>query len=123
MRQLNLKDGVLAITGETRRASRDDKLSCAHGERFHGRFRRTLRFATEIDADSVEASFKSGVLSVWLPRNPKPEAEARRIAMPGPSTASLCLSSSTTASSASMRAAQSWPVRLEPGRSGRRRNC
>ena len=77
--ELSLRDGVLTITGEKRRELRDEKFSCAHGERFYGRFRRTLRFATEIDVDNVVASFKSGVLTVWLPRTPKPEGAERRI--------------------------------------------
>ena len=77
--ELSLRDGVLTISGEKRREWREEKFSCAHGERFYGRFRRTLRFATEIDSDNVEASFKSGVLTVRLPKNPKPEGEERRI--------------------------------------------
>lgn len=68
--ELSHRDGVLTI---------EEKFSRAHGERFYGRFRMTLHFATEIDADNVEASFESGVLTIRLPKRPKPEGEERPI--------------------------------------------
>jgi len=77
--ELSHRDGVLTITGEKRREWREEKFNYAHGERVYGRFRMTLRFATEIDADNVEASFESGVLTIRLPKNPKPDGEERRI--------------------------------------------
>jgi HSP20 family protein len=77
--ELSLRDNVLIISGEKRQEWRGEKRSRAYEERFYGRFRRTLHFATDIDADNVEASFRSGVLTVRLPKNPRPEAKERRI--------------------------------------------
>jgi HSP20 family protein len=68
--ELGHRDGVLTI---------EEKFRRAHGERCLGRFRMTLHFATEIDADDVEANFESGVLTIRLPKNPKPKRDERRI--------------------------------------------
>lgn len=77
--ELSLRDNVLIISGEKRQEWRGEKRGRAYEERFYGRFRRTLQFATDIDAEKVEASFRSGVLTVRLPKNPRPEAKERRI--------------------------------------------
>ncbi len=39
---------------------------CAHSERFYGSISRTVSFPTEVDCDSVQASYVDGVLKVQV---------------------------------------------------------
>jgi HSP20 family protein len=67
---IEIKDGVLTVSGE-RRESREDKGKGYHRvERSTGRFSRSLAMPDGVDADRVQASFDRGVLEV---RIPKPE--------------------------------------------------
>jgi HSP20 family protein len=68
--ELEIKDGVLTVSGE-RRADREEKSEGYYRvERAFGRFSRSLTLPDGIDADSVAAEFDDGVLEV---RIPKPE--------------------------------------------------
>ena len=69
---VELANGVLAIKGEKRAETEDkDRL---FSERYYGRFERRIP-VDDIEADKVNASFKSGVLTVTLPKS----AEPRRV--------------------------------------------
>jgi HSP20 family protein len=68
---LALKDNMLTISGEKRSENQQDDKSRRVSEHFYGRFERVIPFDTEIDADKVAAKFKSGLLTVILPKNPK----------------------------------------------------
>jgi HSP20 family protein len=78
---VNLRDNVLTINGERRKVREEKEENRTYSERFYGRFHRTIPFATEVDADKVEATFKSGVLTVTLPKNPKAQEKTRRISI------------------------------------------
>jgi HSP20 family protein len=68
--EIEVKDGVLTISGE-RRAEHEEKREGFHRvERSFGRFSRALELPQGVAADSVGASFERGVLEV---RMPKPE--------------------------------------------------
>jgi HSP20 family protein len=68
--ELEIKDGVLTVSGE-RRADHEEKSEGYYRvERAFGRFSRSLTLPDGIDADSVAAEFDDGVLEV---RIPKPE--------------------------------------------------
>jgi HSP20 family protein len=45
-----------------------DNVEYIYGERFHGKFLRTLRLNAPIDVDGIEASFANGVLTLLLPK-------------------------------------------------------
>jgi HSP20 family protein len=77
--ELNLADNRLTISGERRSERKDDERGRAYAERFYGRFRRTIPFPTEVDADKVEATFRNGVLTVTLPKNERAQDKTRRI--------------------------------------------
>ncbi|MFL5897026.1 MAG: Hsp20/alpha crystallin family protein [Solirubrobacterales bacterium] len=67
---IEVKDGVLTVSGE-RRAQHEEKREGYHRvERSFGRFSRSLELPKGIDPASVGASFEKGVLEV---RMPKPE--------------------------------------------------
>ena len=67
---IEIRDGVLTISGE-RRAEHEDKREGYHRvERAFGSFSRSLTLPKGVDADAVTANFERGVLEV---RVPKPE--------------------------------------------------
>jgi HSP20 family protein len=76
---LSLKDNMLTISGEKRSENQQDDKTRRVSEHFYGRFERTIPFDTEVDADKVAAKFKSGLLTVILPKNPKAQDKGRRI--------------------------------------------
>jgi HSP20 family protein len=68
--QIEVKDGVLTVSGE-RRDEHEEKGEDFHRvERSFGRFSRSLSLPDGVDPDKVEANFDNGVLEV---RIPKPE--------------------------------------------------
>lgn len=68
--QIEVKEGVLTISGE-RKAEHEEKGEGYHRvERAFGRFSRCLSLPPGVDADRVVAGFSDGVLEV---RVPKPE--------------------------------------------------
>lgn len=68
--EIEVKDGVLTVSGE-RKAQHEDKREGYHRvERSFGRFSRSLELPKGIDPQSVSAHFDKGVLEV---RMPKPE--------------------------------------------------
>ena len=77
---IELANGVLAIKGEKRVETEDkDRL---FSERYYGRFERRIP-VDDIEADKVNASFKSGVLTVTLPKSAKAQEKVKRIAING----------------------------------------
>lgn len=74
--KLEVKDGVLTISGE-RRYEKDVKEENVHRiERSYGSFTRSFSLPTNIDAEKVDAGMKDGVLTVRLPKHEgaKPKA-------------------------------------------------
>jgi HSP20 family protein len=68
--QIEIKDGVLTVSGE-RRAEHEEKSEGYYRvERSFGRFSRSLTLPKGVEADSVAADFEDGVLEI---RIPKPE--------------------------------------------------
>ncbi|MGE0065933.1 MAG: Hsp20/alpha crystallin family protein [Solirubrobacterales bacterium] len=65
---IEVKDGVLTVSGE-RRAEHDDKQEGYHRvERSFGRFSRSLELPKGVETDSVSADFDRGVLEVRIPK-------------------------------------------------------
>jgi len=77
--ELNLRDNVLTISGEKRQEHKEGDGGRTYVERFYGKFQRTIPFEAEVDADKVQATFKNGVLSVSLPKNPQARDKTRKI--------------------------------------------
>jgi HSP20 family protein len=80
--EVNLERGVVTISGE-RRANlppRDEKAAVHINERFAGRFKRVVSLPEdEIDADSIAADYRDGVLHITAKR--REAAQPRRIAI------------------------------------------
>jgi HSP20 family protein len=76
--QVELSNGVLAISGEKKTETEDKERQ--YSERYYGRFERRIA-VDDVDEDKVNASFKSGVLTVTLPRSPGAQQKVKRIAI------------------------------------------
>ena len=77
---VELANSVLVIKGEKRAETEDkDRL---FSERYYGRFERRIP-VDDIEADNVDASFKSGVLTVTLPKSARAQEKVKRIAING----------------------------------------
>lgn len=77
---LQLSDNVLTIRGEKQEEKEEKTKDRYVSERRYGSFRRSLQVPGSVDADKIEASFKSGVLTVTLPKSP--EAQKMQKAIP-----------------------------------------
>jgi HSP20 family protein len=74
-----LEDGMLTLRGE-KRAETEDK-ERQFSERFYGRFERRFPLGAEVEEDKVSATFANGVLTVTLPKTPREQSKAKRIAI------------------------------------------
>ena len=74
--ELNLSGDVLTITGE----KKQERESGGHlVERSYGAFTRTIRLPFEIEADSADAAYDKGILTIQLPKPEKARQAASRI--------------------------------------------
>jgi len=74
-------DDVLTIRGE-RKAETEDK-ERRFSERYYGRFERVIPLPFQVEDDKANASFTNGVLTITLPKSPKAQEKAKRIAING----------------------------------------
>lgn len=75
-----LLDGtLLTLRGEKRVEHQGEEGGTLHAERVHGRFQRILDLGSEVQEDKVAATFRNGVLTVTLPKNPEAAVKAKRI--------------------------------------------
>lgn len=74
-----LQDQILTIKGEKKNNVVDKENESYRTERRYGSFQRSLRVPDEIEADSITASFKNGVLNVLLPKSEKAQEKVRQI--------------------------------------------
>ena len=78
---VTLENGVLAITGERKeeKEENDEKRGLRHRESWRGTFQRALRLPEDADEKGVTAATKAGILTVVVPKLPKPEPQIRTI--------------------------------------------
>ncbi len=74
--EITVENDVLTLSGE-RGFEKQEGDSYRRLERSHGSFRRSFALPSDITAEKVEAKFKSGVLTVTLPKSEA--AKARKI--------------------------------------------
>jgi HSP20 family protein len=76
---LQLSEGVLTIKGEKKEEKEEKTKDRYVSERRYGSFRRSLRVPSSVDADKIEASYKSGILTVTLPKSAEAKNKQKTI--------------------------------------------
>jgi HSP20 family protein len=66
--EITFDDDVLTIKGEIVNESDQEGENFHIRERWYGSFGRSLRFPTNVDADSIEASYENGILTLNIPK-------------------------------------------------------
>ena len=79
--ELEVKDGVLTVSGERKAEHETEREGYHRVERLFGRFSRSLGLPRGVDPSAVTASFERGVLEVRLPK--PEERKATRIEIGG----------------------------------------
>jgi HSP20 family protein len=79
--EVEVKDNALTVKGERKDVTLKDGERYLHRERPRGRFARVFRMTKPVQADSVTAAYKDGVLSVTVPL--RGEAKSRKIPVQG----------------------------------------
>jgi HSP20 family protein len=74
---VQIEKGVLTVSGERKLDAVPEKASVHIDERFAGRFRRVVSLPEDVDAGSVQAKYRDGVLHISIAR--KAAAQPRRI--------------------------------------------
>jgi HSP20 family protein len=76
---VQLEKGILTVAGERKPVDVPEKGTVHINERFGGRFRRVVTLPDDVDADSIDAKYRDGLLHIAIQR--KQEAQPRRIAI------------------------------------------
>jgi HSP20 family protein len=76
---LQLSGGMLTIKGEKQEQKEEKTKDRYVSERRYGSFRRSLQIPGSVDVEKIEASYKSGVLTVTLPKSQEAQKKEKTI--------------------------------------------
>ena len=65
---VSVEDNTLLITGERKAPELAEGVVCHRSERAYGTFKRVFSIPSAVDGEKVSADYRSGVLSVVLPK-------------------------------------------------------
>ena len=71
--EVTMEDGVLTIKGERHAETEEKREGFNRRERVHGTFMRQFTLPDTVNADSISATIKEGVLHIEIPKQAKPE--------------------------------------------------
>ncbi len=74
--RVELRDGLLRVSGERRSEDSDDSGRVHRRERRYGKFTRSFRLPEDADANAIRASAKDGVVSITVAKSAKAETRA-----------------------------------------------
>lgn len=77
--EVNVADGQLTIKGEKKEETEEKKKDYSVSERRYGAFERYFALPKDVDTGKIEATFKSGVLKVILPKTAEAQKSAKKI--------------------------------------------
>ena len=77
--KISFNDSVLTLTGEKKHEEKVDEKNYHRVERAYGKFERSFRLPKDVKADQIKANYKSGVLSIEIPKSEK--AKPKEIAV------------------------------------------
>jgi len=78
---IKFRDGTLTLKAQKEEDEEDQEHAHFLSERRYGAFHRSFRVPDAVDADKIEASFKSGVLTVILPKTAEARTREKKIAI------------------------------------------
>lgn len=76
--KIEVKDGILAISGERKEEKVSEDATLYRTEKRYGSFARTFNI-TDVDEEKIEADYKNGVLKLSLPK--RKEKQAKQISI------------------------------------------
>ena len=76
---LELKDGVITLSGERKLEATKDEAEYHRVERVTGRFSRSFHLPQTVKQDGIKATYRDGVLEVYVPK--AEEAKPKQIAV------------------------------------------
>jgi HSP20 family protein len=79
--EVKLAKGTLTIRGEKQEEKEEKKKDCYLSERRYGSFERRFQVPEGVDTSKIEANFKTGVLTVTLPKTAEAQATEKKIAV------------------------------------------
>lgn len=65
---ISLRDGVLTVSGERKTERERKEGEVFRSERYFGKFQRSVTLPASVDAGSVKAAYKDGILTIGLPK-------------------------------------------------------
>src|SRR6516164_7893978 len=77
--EVNVANGALTIKGEKKEETEEKKKDYYVSERRYGAFERYFALPKDVDTSKIEATFKSGVLKVILPKTAEAQKSAKKI--------------------------------------------
>ena len=77
---VTLEQGVLTIKGERRAEQQESGEDFRRRERRHGSFQRQFSLPDTVNADSIQATVKNGVLVIEIPKHARPEPRRINVA-------------------------------------------
>ncbi|MGQ7793865.1 Hsp20/alpha crystallin family protein [Faunimonas sp. B44] len=78
---IGFANGMITIKAEKRQETKEEKEDFHLSERRYGSFRRSFRVPEGVDADSIEATFKNGVLTLSIPKTEQARQATKKIAV------------------------------------------
>jgi HSP20 family protein len=81
--KIEVEDNVLTISGERKSEHEQSSNGYYRVERSFGSFSRSLTLPKGVDADAIQASFDSGVLTVQIPKPEQPKPHKVQISVGG----------------------------------------
>lgn len=85
--EVRLSDGILTVQGEKKEETEEGEKGTSYylSERRYGAFQRSFRVPEGVDVETVDASFKKGVLTITLPKTKEAQERVKKIEVKGES--------------------------------------
>ena len=78
--KVTVANGILTIEGEKKEENEETEKQARRVERRYGAFKRSFRLPSAVDADSIAATYRDGVLKLSLPKAETAKTRAIEIA-------------------------------------------
>ena len=76
---LLIEDNTLKISGKREYNNKDGNVEYHYQERTHGSFQRSFKLPISVDEENISATFKSGILTIVLPKTEEAQPKQRTI--------------------------------------------